>query len=279
MADPDELQIAENQRKILPDQKRSSISYGNGESILVAEDNVTNREVILGQLRKLGYKARAVHNGAEAVEAVQRDTYDLILMDCEMPVLDGYEATRRIHSEQPGLPIVALTASATTFDRQRCLRVGMNDYLAKPVELIDLADKLAKWIPTSSRGEKPQTRPKDPKSQGVTIFDSDSLLRRLMGDRELAVTVIHGFVEDIPFQLRQLRACVDSADASGLRLQAHTLKGSTATVEAKAMHAVALEMERAAAAGQLNRCFELLPLVAEEFERFRATLECERWGS
>ena len=278
-ADPDELQFADNKQKILPNQKGSSVCHGNGESILVAEDNVTNREVILGQLRKLGYKARAVHTGAEAVEAVQKDTYDLILMDCEMPLLDGHEATRRIHSKHPGLPIVALTASATTFDRQRCLSVGMNDYLAKPVDLIDLADKLAKWIPRSSKVEKAQIQPKNFEQPEGIVFDLNTLLRRLMGDKELAATVIHGFIEDIPLQLKQLRACVDNADASGLRLQAHTLKGSTATVEAKAMHTIALEMERAAAACQFDRCCELLPLVAEEFERFRAALEPESWAS
>ena len=119
--------------------------------ILVAEDNATNREVALAQLRKLGYEATAVSNGAEAVEAVRHGSYELVLMDCEMPVMDGFEATRQIRGlsrpGSPGIPIVALTADAMADDRDRCLRAGMNDYLAKPVDLARLSDVLARWLP------------------------------------------------------------------------------------------------------------------------------------
>jgi PAS domain S-box-containing protein len=274
----DEPQTVGDQQTTSRNQEERPIRHGNGESVLVAEDNVTNREVILGQLKKLGYKAKAVHNGAEAIEAIGRDTYHLILMDCEMPVLDGFEATRRIHSKRPGIPIVALTASATVVDRQRCLQVGMNDYLAKPVELIDLADKIAKWISASHRVESAPNQPEDATRPATSTFDPGSLLRRLMGDRELATTVIQGFIEDFPSQLNQLRRCVDNAELPGLRLHAHTLKGSTATVEAKAMHAVALEIERAATAGQLDLCRDLLPRIAEEFARFLVALDCQNWA-
>ena len=121
--------------------------------ILVAEDNATNREVALAQLRKLGYEAAAVTNGAEAVEAVQDGGYDLVLMDCQMPVMDGFEATRRIR-QSTGIPVVAMTADAMPGDRDRCLSEGMNDYLAKPVELKQLADVLAKWMPGRDRASR-----------------------------------------------------------------------------------------------------------------------------
>jgi PAS domain S-box-containing protein len=123
-------------------------TIGHGERILVAEDNHTNQLVVLAQLQKLGYSADAVSNGAEAVEAVTCGGYDLVLMDCEMPVMDGYEATRRIRkSLQMGIPVVALTADAMSSARERCLNEGMNDYLAKPLELPRLAEALAKWMP------------------------------------------------------------------------------------------------------------------------------------
>jgi two-component system, sensor histidine kinase and response regulator len=116
----------------------------------VAEDNAINRAVMLALLQKLGYKADAVNNGAEAVEAVQRGTYDLILMDCQMPVMDGFEATRRIRSSAgPGVPIIAVTADAMADDRIRCLNEGMSDYLAKPVELGSLEEVLARWLAAS----------------------------------------------------------------------------------------------------------------------------------
>ena len=116
--------------------------------ILVAEDNDTNRQVALAQLRKLGYDARAVNNGAEAVDEVLRDDYDLVLMDCQMPVMDGIEATHRIR-QSIGIPIVAMTAHAMLGDRDRCLGAGMDDYLAKPVELTELAEVLARWVSVS----------------------------------------------------------------------------------------------------------------------------------
>ncbi len=116
--------------------------------ILLAEDNPTNQLVGLAQLSKLGYQAHAVANGAEALQALQQEAFDLVLMDCQMPELDGYETTRRIRrSGNLRLPIIALTAGAMAEDRDRCLREGMNGFLSKPVDLRKLADVLAAWIP------------------------------------------------------------------------------------------------------------------------------------
>jgi CheY-like chemotaxis protein/anti-sigma regulatory factor (Ser/Thr protein kinase) len=130
--------------------RRRRDSTGPKGRILVAEDNVVNREVALALLRKLGYEAEAVKNGIEVITEVERGGYDLVLMDCEMPVMDGFEATRRIReSLRPNIPIIALTANAMTDDRSRCLREGMNDYLAKPVDLGRLEDVLDRWLGSS----------------------------------------------------------------------------------------------------------------------------------
>jgi PAS domain S-box-containing protein len=124
--------------------------------ILVAEDNAVNREVALAFLGKLGYRSSAVSNGADAFEAVKSGDYDLVLMDCEMPVMDGFDATRRIReSIQTGIPIIALTANAMQADRDRCLREGMTDYLSKPVDLEKLANVLDKWLPANLSGTAP----------------------------------------------------------------------------------------------------------------------------
>jgi len=257
---------------------------GHGERVLVAEDNFTNREVILAQLTKLGYNGEAVTNGAEAVEAVERGGFKLVLMDCAMPVMDGYEATHRIReSIQPQIPIIALTASAMPPDRERCLSEGMDDYLAKPVELLQLAGVLTKWITVSSaddpRSDPAQTRRELLANPANIIFDSDSLLRRLMGDRELARGVLKRFIQDAPSQLENLRVRLDEIDAPGTRLQAHTLKGSAATVGAEALHAVALAMETAAFSGRLDDCRDLLPEATNEFNRFKTTVERDGWVS
>jgi len=234
----------------------------NAARILVAEDNAVNREVALAQLGKLGYRATAVANGAEAVEAVEQGGYDLLLMDCEMPVMDGFEATRRIRaSAHPDIPIIAITADAMPADRDRCLREGMNDYLAKPVELGALADALARCLPVAGDG----------------VFNAETLLRRLMGDRQLAGVVLNAFLDDFPSQLIKLRARLDRSDAPGVRSQVHAIKGAVATVSADSLHAIALAMELPGTDTPLDRCGALLPRAAEEFDRFRDTLERNGW--
>jgi PAS domain S-box-containing protein len=235
--------------------------------ILVAEDNTTNRLVICAQLSKLGYEAEAVADGAEAVEAVQRGGYDLVLMDCAMPRMDGFEATRRIreagHAE---LTMIAVTADAMPEDRERCLREGMNDYLAKPVELKQLADVISRWLPAPSEREQP-----------VLVFDSQSLLERLMGDRELAGVALRGFLHDTPGRLAGLRERLQKFDASGTRAEAHALKGAAATVSAQCLHAIALAIERAGSKGQLDGCEGLVRGATEEFRRFQRVVETAGW--
>ena len=245
--------------------------------ILVAEDNVTNRAVAVAQLRKLGYQATAVTDGAEAVDAVQQGAYDLILMDCEMPVMDGFEATKAIRgSIQSSIPIIALTADAMAGDRDRCLSDGMNDYLTKPVDLWRLAAMLAKWLPASP---SPAAPPSEPGATGPAspVFDAEALLRRLMGDRQLAGALLKGFIEDIPSKLDELRGRLKDADAPAARSWAHAMSGASGTVAAEGLHAIALAMERAGTAGRLDRCGELLPRVAYEFELFKRTVEQAGW--
>lgn len=118
------------------------------KKILVAEDNKINQKVVLGMLRKLGYEADLVENGKDAILAIESNEYALVLMDCQMPEMDGYEATRQIRNmkdRNKSIPVVALTANAMVGDREKCLNAGMDDYMAKPVRLDLLARTLGEW--------------------------------------------------------------------------------------------------------------------------------------
>jgi len=267
--------------------------HGLGERqprILVAEDDPTNRMVALAQLEKLGFKADAAETGVEAIRALGAGEYDLILMDCEMPGMDGYEATRLIRaSGRLDIPIVALTANVMGEHRDRCIREGMDDFLAKPVEVGQLRKVLLKWLSASGARDASQAGAAAvptgaaPAATGAAseeaapIFDECSLLNRLMNDRELASTILGGFLQDCPLQLALLSARLSEADAPGTRGQAHKIKGAAASVAAGVLRSLALEMERAATGGDLQRVSALLPRATEEYERFKGVLEMAGW--
>ncbi|MDH5326656.1 MAG: response regulator [Gammaproteobacteria bacterium] len=132
----------------------SDVKSDKACKVLVAEDNRINQKVVLGMLKKLGYEADLVENGKAAVVAIQNNDYAMVLMDCQMPEMDGYEATRQIRKlggTAQSIPVVALTANAMMGDREKCLNAGMDDYMAKPVRMDLLKQTLGVW--TSRRSE------------------------------------------------------------------------------------------------------------------------------
>ena len=269
LPEPGQPEIASEQsgRKMEALGKTPRTQPDASAQILIVEDNLTNREVVLAQVRKLGYRAHAVTDGAAAVDAVEGGGYALVLMDCEMPVMDGFEATRWIRrSSHRQVPIIALTADAMPADRDRCLKEGMNDYLAKPVELRLLEEVLAKWMPSNSGAH-----------EAKEIFDAEAMLRRMMGDHQLAGLALRRFVDDVPAQFSTLRKSIDEGDAPCVRSQAHALKGAAAMVSAESLRALALAMEQAGSTGELDSCREILPRAEEEFERFRSVLKEAEW--
>jgi CheY-like chemotaxis protein/HPt (histidine-containing phosphotransfer) domain-containing protein len=229
--------------------------------ILVVEDNPANQQVALAVLEKFGCRADAVANGKEAVEILRQVPYDLVLMDCQMPEMNGYEASAMIRDSNsgvchPDVPIVALTAHAMTGDRERCLAAGMNDYIAKPIEPATLRAALDKWLPRGPRarnGGVPKTaQPDDRPSDRPQVFDQEALMNRLMGDRQLATSILQRFLEDIPAQLATLRARLDVGDISSAEGLAHKIKGAAASVSGLALYHAARTVEQLGRAGDLD---------------------------
>jgi len=235
----------------------------------------------------LGLRADAVANGAEAVRSLELLPYDLVLMDVQMPEMDGLEATRHIrdpHSSvrNHGIPIIAMTAHALHGDKERCLEAGMDDYVTKPVSPAALAEALERWLPEepaltsagapaapeASSREAPDSAAADSKP----VFDRVGMMARLMDDEDLAHTVIDGFLEDIPKQIDALRSYVEAGDTAAALRQAHTIKGASANVGGEALRAAAIEMENAGRAGDLEAVKARLLDIESQFGRLREAM-------
>ncbi len=221
------------------------------ERILLAEDNATNQQVATRLLEKMGFGVVAVGNGQEAVRALEADSFDLVLMDLQMPVMDGFEATRAIRDPQSAVrnrrvPIVAMTAHALKGDRERCLEAGMDDYVSKPVDPKKLAKVTERWI-----GRPPDpAQPPEPaetieRVKAPVMYDRPGLVARTMEDEDLLREVVGCFLEDTPRLLEGLEEHIRSGDSAAAGAQAHSLKGSAANVGGVALSETAAEMERA----------------------------------
>ena len=246
-----------------------------GLRVLVVEDNTVNQKVAVAMIESLGYGAEAVGNGLEAVEACSRQTYDAILMDCQMPQMDGFKATAFIR-EREGLthrtPIIALTASVTAEDRQRCLAAGMDDYLSKPVPREALASALRKWIPTA--GTPP---PVETAATPSSLAPGHPLrvLEAHAGPRALA-EVIDVFLQTIPRRLDDLRQAHARGDADSVRALAHSLKGASAQIGARGMADLCVQVEGVVRGPGMSGLPSLLTALEADYAVVSATLREER---
>ena len=220
--------------------------------ILVAEDNPVNQKVALSILGKLGIQAEAVNNGREAVKALCEKKYTLVLMDCQMPDMDGYEATRRIRSRRscvlnPDLPVIAMTAHAMAGDRKKCIEAGMSDYLSKPVEPLALVEMMQKWIPKEVGEVKDSSAPgrAPANGSGPVVFDLIGLLERLMNDEDLAREIVKAYLEDTPKKILELKTFVQDHNYSWINKCAHSIKGASSNIGATTVMQAARDMELA----------------------------------
>ncbi|HEX2740132.1 MAG TPA: response regulator, partial [Rubrobacter sp.] len=246
--------------------------------VLVVEDNVVNQRVAVKMLQKLGYRADVAANGLEALEALSRIPYSAILMDVQMPEMDGYAATREIRGRQSGkdrTPIIAMTANAMQGDKEKALKAGMDDYVSKPVKLEALAAVMQRWIP---REYEAVAEPAAPEADEESADLAESLdLRGLQEQWEPDILdeLIWLFLDSAPSQLVALREAVEAGDASAVERIAHTLKGSSASMSAARMAALCTRVEQAGLSEDPGRAWPLIPLLDEEFARVREALERE----
>lgn len=249
-----------------------AIDYSNTSKlkILVAEDSLINQKVALHQLRSIGYEADVAANGKEVLDLLDRINYDLILMDCQMPILDGYEATmaiRQLNSEKQKITIIAMTANALKEDRDRCLDCGMDDYLSKPIRKEVLAAKLSEWEERLSVSEQivpeimeqheninadtnPDINPDtnleiNIKNTAMSkpLIDLDYLETLTGGDQAFKTELLQTFFEAIPEYFANLQKAIENNDAYAIERGAHLIKGTSGSMGISSIQAIASELE------------------------------------
>lgn len=251
--------------------------------VLLVEDNLVNQKVGALLLRRCGCRVAVAGNGMEAVTVVQRGEFDLIFMDCQMPVMDGLEATRAIRSldgRRSVTPIVALTANTAPNAKTACLEAGMNDYLAKPVRLHQVQEMLEKWGQKAGRAadhaveETDMREERDPGALDGAVLEG---LKLLGGDDDpgLFAELVELFLQDTPPRIEALTKALESADAQALERAAHALKSSSANLGALVLSSIFKDLELAGREGDLAQASTLIGKSTHEYERVRRALRAQ----
>ena len=258
---------------------RVATEEAGGFSVLLVEDNPVNQELAKRLLERESHRVTIANNGAEAVDLFDSGHFDVILMDLQMPVLDGLDATRQIRKmvDKHDVPIIALTASAMPGDRERCLGVGMNGYVTKPVSKLDLYNNLLQWVKSSGGEPKVPIEVKPPALMGV--LDLEDALRRLEHDREALQILFKLFLSEHKDDLWDIRTALRRQQPEVACRLLHTLKGVSANISASRLQLLAGELEwrlrlqEELSEGELNQLQQVFTQTREEVSHFLLTGE------
>ena len=257
------LKSSEGSRGIIT---RHTVAESGTQSarILLAEDNVINQKVAQQMMKTLGYKADVVADGREALRALEMIDYDLVLMDCQMPEMNGFEATMAIRDpaskvRNHKVPIIAMTANAMKGDRELCISVGMDDYLTKPVKKEELSAVLEKWQKPVDQKDSPLQGESKSVSPGTILFDKAQLLDNFDGDEDFAKGILEDAVKEIPNDVEELIVLCGGEDLQAIRILAHTIKGMAANLCTPALWELSANIETAAKASDLASARKLVP--------------------
>jgi CheY-like chemotaxis protein/HPt (histidine-containing phosphotransfer) domain-containing protein len=238
--------------------------------VLVAEDNVVNQQVVMGFLDRAGHAAVVVSTGTEVLAALERHEFDLVLMDLQMPELDGIEATRAIRKRERStgghIPIVALTAHVVKGDAERCLDAGMDAYVAKPLRAKELFGAIESALDPARRAPSPAGL------RETEVIDETRLLERVGGDRKALCELIELFLDDAPRLVALIRESIEAKDAPGLQAAAHTLKGAVSNFAAPAATEAAARLQQMGESGRLRDAPAAGDVLERELELLRDKL-------
>ncbi|BCG64345.1 MAG: two-component system, sensor histidine kinase and response regulator [Methyloprofundus sp.] len=255
---------------------------------LVVDDNSINQAVACGMLAKFGINTEVAGNGQEALDSLAQQNFDLVFMDCQMPIMDGYTATQHIRDASSSVqnhqtPVIAMTANAMQGDREKCLAAGMDDFIAKPVDIGKLRKLLEKWLSTVQNKETANTimtesvasaaKETITEEEELPIFDYAAMSERLMDDKDLIQVIADAFLSDMPVQIKQLHDFVQANDLAQATAQAHKIKGASANVGGMVLSNLALAMEQAGKAGDMPSLQQHLTTLEQSFTQLKSTME------
>jgi two-component system, sensor histidine kinase and response regulator len=260
---------AATEAAITADRTQSAAGSRRPLKILLAEDSVVNQKLAVGLLKRAGHEVAVASNGLDAVAAAERESYDLVLMDVQMPELDGFDATRRIRDRertQGGhLPIIAVTAHAMKGDRERCLAAGMDGYISKPIRAAELHEVIEDVV--GAGGGHSRTSEPEPSPNSDSLWDWTAALSTVQGSEELLQEIIAAFLEEAPRQLTAIHRALVESDAPSLRRAAHTIKGAVRYFGAEAAFQLALKLETLGQKEDLTGVIEIVGELEAELGR------------
>ena len=239
-------------------------------NILVAEDHAVNQVLFKTILNNIGHNVDIANNGLEAVEAVKSNSYDIIFMDVQMPEMNGYEATIEIRKLGSRIPIVAVTASAIKGEKEKCLSVGMTDFLTKPFKKKDLIPVLDKWLRACNELDISSSVVEEADSSSDSdsdIFDFSQAVEVFMGKESVVINLLGGFITKVEEQIGNMYHSLESEDFDAVREDAHSIKGGSSNLYINRLSSAAKDLEYAAV-DENPRCKDLIDIVKDEFDKF-----------
>lgn len=277
----DLVQVKQQNTSIKPTTHKKTAQSFNGKVLLV-EDNITNQAVARALLEQLGLKIDVAANGEEALAALDMIQYDLVFMDCQMPVMDGYEATRAIREERKfkELPIIAMTANAMAGDREKCLQAGMSDYISKPINAERLIQALNHWLPDDKKSTPNKEQGTYNTEDKQLVWDRASALKRLMMNDKLLVKVLEAYLQNSAELIENTQHAFRNQQWEELRQQAHNMKGMALNLSAPQLNDICKKLEIEAADENQEALEKMLPefvttanALSDEFEKYLSKYE------
>jgi signal transduction histidine kinase/CheY-like chemotaxis protein len=273
----DAVMLALGDSVVEEEEARQATSIGSAPlrplRILLTEDSLVGQKLVAGILQRRGHALQVANNGKEALARLESEDFDLVLMDVQMPEMDGLEATATIRAKEARsgthIPIIAMTAHAIKGDRERCLEAGMDGYVSKPIR----AQRLLEVIGSVFNGTRNSAGGPEAEPPSAEVMDWSEALRSVQGDHDLLRSIAEAFLEECPGLLARIEKAIGQADAVALRVAAHTIKGSARYFGAKPTFEQAFDLEKMAGGGKLDRAEEMAAALHVELERLIPVLE------